>query len=139
MLYPIAVELGDEKHAYGVVVPDIAGCFSAGDTFEEALDNAKEAITGHIELLVEAGEKVPLPSMLDNHINKEEYKGFVFAVVEVDLTHVMGKSEKINITLPSLLIKRIDDFVQTHHEYKSRSGFLASVALERIACGIKNT
>lgn len=133
MLYPIAVEIGDEKHAYGVIVPDVAGCFSAGDTFEEALENAKEAIVAHIEILVEDGEKVPLPSVIDDYINKETYKGFVFAVVDVDLTHVMGKAEKINITLPKLLIKRIDDFVQTHIEYKSRSGFLASIALEKIS------
>ncbi|HAS8502035.1 TPA: type II toxin-antitoxin system HicB family antitoxin, partial [Vibrio vulnificus] len=32
MLYPIAIEVGNDIHAYGVVVPDIKGCFSAGDT-----------------------------------------------------------------------------------------------------------
>ena len=41
MLFPIAIERGDEQHAYGVVVPDLPGCHSAGDTFEEALANAK--------------------------------------------------------------------------------------------------
>ena len=29
MLYPIGIEMGDETHAYGVVVPDVPGCFSA--------------------------------------------------------------------------------------------------------------
>ena len=29
MRYPIAIETGDSKHAYGVVVPDLPGCFSA--------------------------------------------------------------------------------------------------------------
>jgi hypothetical protein len=28
MRYPIAIELGDKKHAFGVVVPDLPGCFS---------------------------------------------------------------------------------------------------------------
>lgn len=46
MLYPIAIEPGDETHAFGVIVPDIPGCFSAGDTLEEAYANAKEAIKG---------------------------------------------------------------------------------------------
>ena len=32
MRYPIAIELGDEAQAFGVVVPDLPGCFSAGDT-----------------------------------------------------------------------------------------------------------
>jgi HicB_like antitoxin of bacterial toxin-antitoxin system len=42
MRYPIAVETGDAKHAYGVVVPDLPGCFSAGDTLDEALTNSQE-------------------------------------------------------------------------------------------------
>lgn len=43
MRYPIAMEPGDAKHAYGVVVPDLPGCFSAGDTLDEAIANAPEA------------------------------------------------------------------------------------------------
>lgn len=49
MLYPIAIELGDDTHAYGVTVPDIAGCFSAGDTMEEALNNVREASVARME------------------------------------------------------------------------------------------
>jgi predicted RNase H-like HicB family nuclease len=56
MLYPIAIEAGDEQHAYGVTVPDLPGCFSAGDTMEEAIANAKEAITGHIGVRLENGK-----------------------------------------------------------------------------------
>ena len=36
MKYPIAIEPSDKSHAYGVVVPDLPGCFSAGDTIELA-------------------------------------------------------------------------------------------------------
>lgn len=32
MHYPIAIETGTMEHAFGVVVPDLPGCFSAGDT-----------------------------------------------------------------------------------------------------------
>ena len=55
MLYPVAVEKGFGAYAYGVIVPDIQGCFSAGDTFEEALENVKDAIAGHLEILSEDG------------------------------------------------------------------------------------
>ncbi len=27
MLYPIGIEMGDDKHAFGVIVPDVPGCF----------------------------------------------------------------------------------------------------------------
>lgn len=132
MLYPIAIELGDNDNAYGVVAPDIKGCFSAGDTMEEALQNAKEAITNHIEILVEDGEKIPAPSDIKSHMGDPEYDGFVFSVVDVDLTHLMGGSEKINITLPRKLIKEIDRVVANNPKYKSRSGFLAEVSIEKV-------
>lgn len=44
MRFSIVVEPGYEKHAFGVVVPDLPGCFSAGDTLDEAIDNTQKAI-----------------------------------------------------------------------------------------------
>lgn len=52
MLYPIAVELGHNDSSYGVIVPDILGCYSAGDSLEDAIENTQEAITVHLETLV---------------------------------------------------------------------------------------
>lgn len=134
MLYPIAIEPGDEEHAYGVIVPDIPGCFSAGDTLEEAFINVKEAIMGHLELLVDMGEEVPMPTSIENHRHNPDFTDYdmFFGIVEVDITHLLGKAEKINVTLPSRLIRKIDDFVAKNPEYKSRSGFLAKVATDRI-------
>lgn len=132
MLYPIAIELGDEQHAYDVIVPDVPGCFSAGDTLEEAFKNAKEAISFHIEGMLEDGGDILLPTSMENHRSNPDYDGFMWAVVDVDLTYLMGKSEKLNITLPSLLIKRIDEFVARHPDYKNRSNFLAKVATDRL-------
>ena len=43
MKYFIAIEPGTDDTAFGVVVPDLPGCFSSGDTLEEAIDNANEA------------------------------------------------------------------------------------------------
>lgn len=44
MKFPIAVEPGRDTTAFGVVVPDLPGCFPADDTLEEAYTNAVEAI-----------------------------------------------------------------------------------------------
>ena len=102
MLYPIAIEQGDEQQAYGVIVPDIPGCFSAGDTLEEAFQNAKEAIEFHLEGLVEDGEEIPKAKSLEVHKNNPELSGLTLALVEVDITHLLGKSEKINVFLRNL-------------------------------------
>lgn len=128
MLYPIAVEIGSNTEAYGVVVPDIPGCFSAGDTFEEALDNIKEAIAGHLEILAEDGEDIPLASEAGKFVSNCEFNGFIWAVVEVDVSRYQGKAEKVNVTLPSRLIRKIDDKVGKDKPYKSRSAFLAAGA-----------
>ncbi|MGL5043630.1 MAG: type II toxin-antitoxin system HicB family antitoxin [Plesiomonas sp.] len=131
MLYPIAVELGEAS--LGVRVPDLEGCFSAGDDFEDALKSAKEAIELHIEGMIEEGMPVPKASDISRWVKDDEYAGVVWAVVDVDVNALMGKSEKINVTLPSRLIQRIDGFVAAHgEEYKSRSEFLAQLAYERV-------
>ena len=70
------------------------------DSFEEALENVQEAISAHLELLTENGEEIPLAKKIDEHISKPEFKdyGFIWAVVDVDVSWYLGKSEKINVT-----------------------------------------
>ena len=45
----------DDSVRYGVTVPDLPGCFSAGDTLDDAIDSAREAIDVHCEALADAG------------------------------------------------------------------------------------
>jgi predicted RNase H-like HicB family nuclease len=44
-----------------VSFPDVPGCISAGDTFEEAVANAAEALTAHFALMRADGEAIPAP------------------------------------------------------------------------------
>ena len=48
-----------KEGGYWVEVPRLPGCFSQGDTKEEALENIKEAITLHIEDMIANGEEIP--------------------------------------------------------------------------------
>jgi len=133
MLFPIAIERGDEHHAYGVAVPDLPGCHSAGDTFEEAMINAKEAIEGWLEVAVDFGDPIPEATSIEHHMDSPDFEGWVWAMIDIDLTPYLGKSHKINVTLPDLLVKQIDDFVASHPRDKTRSGFLSRVALAELA------
>jgi predicted RNase H-like HicB family nuclease len=65
MRYPVAIEPGTESEAFGVVVPDLPGCFSAGDTMEEAMAKAEEAIAAWIETALDLGQDIPQPSSVD--------------------------------------------------------------------------
>jgi len=57
----IALVHKDEGTSYGVSFPDVPGCVSAGDTFEEAVANAAQALAGHFALMAADGEAIPLP------------------------------------------------------------------------------
>ena len=79
MKYPIAIEPGDDRTAFGVVVPDLPGCFSAGDTLDEAIDNAREAIELWLETVIDAGGAVPEPRPISIHQTNPDYAGWVWA------------------------------------------------------------
>ncbi len=55
----------DDDSDYGVSFPDFPGCVTAGSTLEEARKMAQEALTAHIQLMIEDGDKIPEPSSLD--------------------------------------------------------------------------
>ena len=48
---------------YGAYVPDLPGCISTGDTWDEMQQMIREAIAFHVEGMLEDGESVPRPSM----------------------------------------------------------------------------
>ncbi len=83
MRYPIAIESGDAKHAYGVVVPDLPGCFSASDNLDEALTNAREAILFHLDRLLDDGLSFPKPSTIEQLRSKRSSRGWTWAIVDV--------------------------------------------------------
>jgi len=131
--YPIAIEPGDETTAFGVVVPDLPGCFSAGDTLDGAVENSREAISLWIETVLDDHGTVPAPGKLADHAGNPEFSGWTWAVVEVDAALLDDKAERVNISVPRRILARIDRHAAAHGE--TRSGFLVNAALERIIHG----
>ncbi len=127
MRYPIAIEPGDDTHAWGVVSPDLPGCFSAGDTLDEAIANASEAITLWIETVLDDGGDIPKPGSVSVHRENPEFAGWIWALVEVDPALLEDQTERVNITLPRRVLARLDAKARAAGE--SRSGFIAHLAL----------
>jgi len=69
---------------YGVTVPDLPGCFSAGETLEKALSNTREAIELHLESMLEDGESMPVVDDIERHRGNEGFGGGVWEWVEVE-------------------------------------------------------
>lgn len=57
--YTIILEPDEEDGGYTVLVPALPGCVTQGDSVEECIERAQEAIAGYIESLQAAGEPVP--------------------------------------------------------------------------------
>lgn len=53
-----------EEGGYWVEVPALPGCYSQGESIDEAMRNIKEAIELHIEGLMEDNEPVPVENVL---------------------------------------------------------------------------
>lgn len=83
MKFLIAIEPGTETTAFGVVVPDIPGCFSAGNTLDKAVNNACEAIELWCRTVIEDGGNIPVAKTLAEHQSNPDFAGWVWVVVEV--------------------------------------------------------
>ncbi len=59
--YVAIVEDSGPDQAIGLWFPDLPGCFSAGDTVDEALLNAGEAVSLYAESLAKDGRSLPAP------------------------------------------------------------------------------
>ena len=125
MRFPVVLHT-DDGVRFGVTVPDLPGCFSAGDTFDQALDSVVEAMELHLEGLTEGGGDVPQPRPIAEHQDNPDFAGGVWALVDVDVSRFEGQAENVSITLPRRLLARIDAYAAARG--KSRSGFLAEAA-----------
>jgi predicted RNase H-like HicB family nuclease len=116
----------DSDTAFGVQFPDVPGCFSAGETLEEASRNAVEALGGHIRLLEADGEVIPTPRTLDAIVADpflaDERNGAVF--VSIPLVRDLGSTTRINVSLDFGLLHAIDDEARLRGQ--TRSAFIAS-------------
>jgi predicted RNase H-like HicB family nuclease len=128
MRYPIVIETGSSTSAYGVVVPDLPGCFSAGDSLDEAMTAAEEAAAAWIDAALDAGEAVPKPSALDALRDRPDYAGWSFGVITIDPALFDDTVERVNITLPRRVLQRLDALARAAGE--SRSGYIAHMTLE---------
>ena len=128
MQFLVVLHTETDRTDYGVTVPDLPGCVSAGDTLEQALANAGEAILGHLEVMVEDGRPVPEPNSMVPRLGP----GQMIGAVKVDLAELEALREtvRLNISMTRRTLERIDEAAR--HAGTTRSGFLAMAALEHI-------
>lgn len=116
MIYPAYVHLGDKKHAHGVTLPDFNGCFTSADNYIDLPASVQEAVELHFE-----GENlsIPVPSDINELEKTGEYEGGVWMLVNIDLNKLKTKPMRLNVSLPSHIVKQMDDFAIENHLTRS--------------------
>lgn len=84
--------------ACGIWFPDVEGCFGAGDTYEDAVEDASEALKLHVEMLRQDGQDIPHPRTIDEinldpavRKSRQDKGSFVIAIPLV----VLPKAKKV--------------------------------------------
>lgn len=124
--YPAVIET-DEVGGFGVFFPDLPGCVSAGDSEQEAAENAAEALLLHLQGMIEDNEPIPAPSRLDQVAHDVDVQEVGRILVPVGSFRL----ERINVSLNGLLLARIDQAAA--HRGQNRSEFLAEAAKRVLA------
>ena len=130
MRYPVVIHK-DPGSDFGVTVPDLPGCFSSGESFEEALANAVEAIELHVEGLLLDRQAVSGPKPVEAHRHNPEFAGGIWAMVDVNPAKLTMKSRPVTLNLPEEIIDRVDHLASRIGG--SRETVIANAALEYLA------
>ncbi|WP_338662649.1 type II toxin-antitoxin system HicB family antitoxin [Pararoseomonas sp. SCSIO 73927] len=128
IFYPAIIEPNPSGEGFGIVFPDLPGCASAGDTVQHAAAQAAEALALHLQGMGEDGEPIPEPSAVNAPLPDwlgELEPGAIRVLVPVERE---SKTERLNITLDSALVRLIDNAAGGN-----RSGWLAEAARYRLA------
>ncbi|HDS1038814.1 TPA: type II toxin-antitoxin system HicB family antitoxin [Stenotrophomonas maltophilia] len=130
MRYPVLIEAGDERTAWGVIVPDLPGCFSAADTLDDALAAAEEAALAWIDAALDAGRAIPTPSA-PQKVVAEAADGirWILAYISIDPALLDDTIERVNISLPRRILAKLD--AQAKAAGESRSSYIAHLAALR--------
>jgi predicted RNase H-like HicB family nuclease len=127
-LYYFALIDGDEG-AFGVSFPDLPGCVAMGDSVDEALSNAQEALRAWVEGVTANGGDIPKPSgaaelSKDGEVREALAEGAILA--RVLLVRELGRPVKANMSIDSGVLAEIDATAD-------RLGITRSALVERLA------
>jgi predicted RNase H-like HicB family nuclease len=125
----IAIIHKEANTDFGVSFPDFPGCITAGQTIDEAKDFAQEALSLHIQGMLEDGDKLPASSSLEKIMANKNFADTV-AYLVVNVPDAKPRTVRVNITVPEMTLKQIDAAAKKRG--MSRSSFLVHVAQHAI-------
>lgn len=122
-----------EENGYSVIVPDLKGCCTQGDTLEEAMEMAQDAALGWLLLALEDNEEIPQASDINN-VELENSNGFKTLLL-LDLSmysqkYGNRKSIKKTLTIPIWLNESAEKY-NINFSQTLQDALLKKIYLER--------
>lgn len=117
-----------------VAFPDFPGCVTVARNIEEAHTRAAEALSFHLQSMVDDGDPIPAggdEAALLEMLRDYEEEGYRVVVASIDVNIPTGKAKRINITLPEYVLEAADQWAKKHGN--TRSGLLANATMDYIA------
>ena len=104
-IYPVCIYPGDIS-GYTVIVPDLPGCVTEGETISDALEQAVDAASGWVLDELEEGRRAPEASAPET-VKADEYKNGIVSVIMLDMDAYAekygSKAVRTNCTIPAWL------------------------------------
>jgi hypothetical protein len=91
------------------------------------MEAAKEAAAAWIDAALDAGAAIPSLSPLAEARALPGYEGWSIGIVELDLALFDDSIERVNITLPKRVLRRLDDLAAARH--MSRGAFISELTM----------
>ncbi len=113
----------DADSCYGIDFPDFPGCISAGDTIEEAIANAHEALSAHIAFMQADGDTIPEPTSVEDVLAGIDNEYGDFLIAAAIRAPVKGKAVRVTMTMDNNLLREVDHHAKSRGY--SRSAFVA--------------
>lgn len=140
MLFMVGIEVPkSENEAWGIVVPVferiLLGCVSAVDNESDILTEARDVILSMAEVALEEG--FLLSDLAEPYRDYSQEKNYAYCdrwlAIEVDMSAINDEQKRVNISLSTVLLARIDAVVESNRvEYKDRSSFISMAASHEI-------
>ncbi len=127
MKYPVAI--WEENGVFTAEAPSLPGVVTEADSFPELERAVKEAASAWIEAELDAGRPIPEPGSVNDFRNNPAYKDSFWMVVDIDIESLTDKIERVNITMPAKILRRLDFLAA--NSGTSRSGYLSQLVLHQ--------
>ena len=132
MAYYIAVLVPERSGGWAVLFPDLPGCASQGETLDEAIAMATDALAGHLAVARDYGDAIPAPRSVDDIRSDKEWCGEnnvqwgKAMIAPILVRPPLGRPERVTISMDSNILREIDAYAEKRD--LTRSAVLAAGA-----------